>query len=77
MGLKDRRQTRERSAAVARGRRLVLAGDDQAAQLRLLLASVFAESRPYEVAWQAAKAAELGVDYPVIQVRAGSFLRLR
>lgn len=86
---RDRRWRRARAEAVLRGRQLVIAGDDQATfefledaverfpedpELRVLLASINLEFRPDEVASQAAKAAELGADAPVIQVRAGHLL---
>ncbi len=85
----DKRRRRERDAAVSRGRELLVEGDHQATfefledaaerfpddpEIRLLLASINLEYRPDEVASQALKAAELGAEDPLIQVRAGHLL---
>jgi tetratricopeptide (TPR) repeat protein len=89
MGFGDRRRRRERAAAVTRGRELIVERDDRPTyefleeaverfpedpELRILLASIYLEFRPDRVRLQAAKAAELGAEDPVVQVRAGSLL---
>jgi tetratricopeptide (TPR) repeat protein len=84
--LKGRKQERELSAAIDRGRVLFSGQDSRdareflrdaarrfpdCAEFPLLLSSLFRESRPEEVEPLLAKAVELGSEDPTIQVRAG------
>jgi Flp pilus assembly protein TadD len=89
MMFRERRRRRERAAIGLQGRQLFAADDDQATleflgkaagrfpenpEIWVLLASASVEVRPDEVAPHASKAAQLGADDPVIQVRAGHLL---
>jgi tetratricopeptide (TPR) repeat protein len=88
MRFKTRKQKRELHATIERGRTLLMERDETAleyiedaarrfpdsAEIRLLLASALLTSRPEDVRAQAATAAELGAEDPVIQVRAGDLL---
>jgi tetratricopeptide (TPR) repeat protein len=83
------RQSRELSAVLDKARALLFDGDDDAilhfveesierfprvAELRIVHASVLLSDDPSEAASEAAEAARLGSDDPVILVRAGQFL---
>lgn len=89
MRLRDRKKERQLQAAIDRGRSLLAEGKDdhaldfiedaarrfpQSAEIQLQLASVLLAFPTDEVAEQAAKAAELAPDDPVIQVRVGHML---
>jgi Flp pilus assembly protein TadD len=90
MGFGNKQEKKELAATIAKGRALQRSGRnpeealeflEEAAQefpedpeLRLLYAAVLLVFRPDDVAAEAAKAAELGRDDPVILVRAGHLL---
>jgi Tfp pilus assembly protein PilF len=86
---KEKKRERELGAVIKRGWEMIRQGRDQdalefledacsrfpeSAELRMMLATVYRELRPDDVAEQLAKAAELGADDPMIQVRAGHML---
>jgi len=85
MRFRGRKHKRELEAAVTLGRGLRTKGGQEAAvfledaarrfpespEFPLLLATLYLELRPNEVAAQVAKAAELGSTDPTVQVRAG------
>lgn len=89
MALRGRKQGKQLAAAVDRGRRLLVARQDQAtfdflkeavhefpadAEIRLLYATSLLAFQPDDVAAEAAKAVELDPDNPRILVRAGNLL---
>lgn len=89
MRLRGRKQERELTATIERGWKLIRQSKDQealefleeavhrfptSAEIRMMLATVYREFPPLEVAAQLVKAADLGSDDPVIQVRAGHML---
>lgn len=89
MWLKERKQRKERAAAIERGHKLLASHQEQEAikflgravqqfpddpEIRVLYASILLTIRPDDVAAEAAKAVELGPNNPVILVRAGHLL---
>lgn len=89
MSFGGKRRERKLDAVVKRGWKMIRQGKDQdalefledacprfpeSAEIRMMLATVYRELRPDDVAEQLAKAAEIGADDPVIQVRAGHML---
>lgn len=85
MRLRGGKRKRELEAAIERGRKLRTNGDREAVEFLevaarrfpespefpLLLATLYLESQPGDVAAQVAKAAQLGSGDPAVQVRAG------
>jgi Flp pilus assembly protein TadD len=89
MRIRGRKQSKEVSAAIEQGQRLLAAQQEQEAiefleeavrqfpnnaEIRVLYASILLAARPDDVAAEAAKAVELGPNDPVILVRAGHLL---
>lgn len=89
MRIRDRKQRKERAAAIERGQKLLAARQEREAieflgaavrrfpedpEIRVLYASILLAVRPDDVAAEAAKAVELGPDNPVILVRAGHLM---
>jgi thioredoxin-like negative regulator of GroEL len=86
MRFRSKKHEKELAAAIEQGWQLIRQGKDQealellekaahrfprSADIRLMLATVYLDLRPEDEAAQLAKAAELGVDDPSIQIRAG------
>lgn len=86
MRLGRKKHERELATAIEHGRNLIRQGEDRealefaedavhrfpkSAEIRMMLAMVYLDLRPDDMAAQLTKAAELGSDNPSIQIRAG------